>query len=369
MKAVIVVPVFTTGGAENMAAQLAVHLRKIGVDVEVVSMYPRQGHLFEKKIEDSGIPVHYMDKQGHASLGAMVGLWKCLSQMRPDVVHTHIYAAFYAMPWVLTHRAKQVHTIHTKPGQEFSAALQRMLRWLSRLGKLRFVVISRMNQQIACDLFHGSPEEYPCVNNPVEMERFYSGEKDPDAVTFVTVGRLNQVKNFSLAIRAMPQVLSQVPNARLVIVGDGELAGELREEARELGVAEQVTFSGEQPKPEEFLARADVYLLTSHVEGLPLSVLEAMASGLPVISTNVGGMPDLVKENGVLIGDNDLHALVREMIRFAKDGALRERCGQESLKMVKEYDADRCAKAYLKIYSNLCNRTDREDNLSKEQYE
>ena len=94
-----------------------------------------------------------------------------------------------------------------------------------------------------------------------------------------------------------------------------------------------------------------------------------MASGLPVISTNVGGMPDLVKENGTLIGDDDMDALAREMIRFAKDGALRERCGRESLKMVKEYAADRCAKAYLEIYNNICNRTDAEGGLVEEQYE
>lgn len=369
MKVAIIVPVFCTGGAENMAAQLAVHLDKSKVDVEVISMYPRQGHPFEKKIEEAGIPIHYMDKKGHASLGTMIRLWKCLSRMKPDVVHTHIYATFYAIPWVLTHRAKQVHTIHTKPDEEFPGILFGCLRLCSKLRKLKLVVISKANQQIACKAFRSTPEEYPCVNNPVELSRFYSGQKNPENVTFVSVGRLNPVKNFSLALRAMPRVLSQVPNARVVIVGDGELAGELREEARELGVAERVIFAGEQSRPEDFLAVADVYLLTSHVEGLPLSVLEAMASGLPVISTNVGGMPDLVKENGTLIGDDDMDALAREMIRFAKDGALRERCGRESLKMVKEYAADRCAKAYLEIYNNICNRTDAEGGLVEEQYE
>lgn len=354
MKAVIVVPVFTTGGAENMAAQLAVNLDHSQVDVEVISMYPRQGHVYEKKVEDAGIPIHYLGKQGHASLRAMVRLWRLLSEMKPDVVHTHIFAAFYAMPWVMTHRAKQVHTIHTKPDNEFNSRILRgILRLMSRLGKLRFVAISKMNQQIACEVFRCPPEEYPCVNNPVEIERFYSGQKDPDSVTFISVGRLNYFKNFSLAIRAMPQVLSEIPNARLVIVGGGELAGDLRREAEELGVQERVTFAGEQPKPEDFLAGADVYLLTSHVEGLPLSVLEAMASGLPVIATDVGGMADIVKDNGVLIADNDLESLTREMIRFAENPALREKCGAVSRELVKAYDAKACARAYLDIYRKI----------------
>ena len=356
MKVAIIVPVFVTGGAENMAAQLAVHLDKSQVDVEVISMYPRQGHPFEKKIEGAGIPIHYMDKRGHASLGAMIRLWKCLSEMKPDVVHTHIYAAFYALPWVLTHRAKQVHTIHTKPDEEFSGFLRKVLRAFSRLGKLQFVVISRMNQQIACKAFRCGPEEYPCVNNPVEIERFYSGEKEPGMLTFVSVGRLNYWKNFSLAIRAMPGVLSQIPNARLVLVGDGELAQDLRREAEDLGVQERIIFAGEQARPEDYLARSDVYVLTSHVEGLPLSVLEAMAAGLPVIATNVGGMADLVKDNGALIADDDLQALTREMIRFARDSALRERCGNVSREMVKDYDAKSCARAYTEIYEELCGR-------------
>lgn len=356
MKVAIIVPVFTTGGAENMAAQLAVNLDRSQVDVEVISMYPRQGHIYEKKVEDAGIPIHYMDKRTHVSLGAMVRLWRCLSRMKADVVHTHLFATLYAMPWVMTHRAHQVHTIHTRSDEEFSGIIGKVLRAYSRLGKLRFVVISKTNQRIACEAFRRAPEEYPYVNNPVELSRFYSGQKDPDAVTFISVGRLSSLKNYSLAIRAMPQVLSEIPNARLVIVGDGELAGDLRREAEELGVAQKVTFAGEQSKPEDFLARADVYLLTSHVEGLPLSVLEAMAAGLPVISTNVGGMPDLVKENGVLVADDDLQALVQEMIRFARDSGLRQRCGEISRQMVKAYDAESCARAYTEIYQELCGK-------------
>ena len=79
-----------------------------------------------------------------------------------------------------------------------------------------------------------------------------------------------------------------------------------------------------------------------------------MASGLPVIATNVGGMADLVKDNGALIADDDLQALTREMIRFARDSALRERCGNVSREMVKDYDAKSCARAYTEIYEELC---------------
>lgn len=354
MKVAIVVPVFTTGGAENMAAQLAVNLDRSQVEVEVISMYPRQGHVYEKKVENAGIPIHYMDKQGHASLGAMVRLWRLLSEMKPDVVHTHIYASFYVIPWVLFHRAKQVHTIHTQPGRDFPKALGALLGWMTRIGKMVLVAVSEKNAELAKDYYNAPDSRIFFVNNPVDLSRFYRA-RDREKAEFVciSVGRLDPNKNQILAVRAMPEVLRKVSNARLVLLGDGEMRESLEQEASALGIGDAVKFAGNQTKPEDYLAKADVYLLTSHMEGLPLSVLEGMAAGLPVIATNVGGMPDIVKDNGVLIADDDLQALTREMIRFAEDPVLREQCGEASRKLVKAYDAKACAQAYLKIYRDI----------------
>ena len=353
MKVAIIVPVFCTGGAENMAAQLAVNLDRSQVDVEVISMYPRQGHVFEKKIEDAGIPIHYLDKQGHASLGAMVRLWKCLSQMKPDIVHTHIYATFYAIPWVLTHRAKQVHTIHTYPGRDFPTPLGKILRWTAKAGKLTIVAVSEKNRALA-KAYYGLPDSRVYyVNNPVDLTRFFHAEEHKGLV-FISVGRLHENKNQILAIRAMPEVLKSIPNAKLLLLGDGEDRQMLERERDALGLQDAVVFAGNQSKPEDFLAEADVYLITSHMEGLPLSVLEGMAAGLPVIATNVGGMGDIVKGNGVLIADDDLQALTKEMIRFARDPELRQRCGKASRELVKAFDAKSCAEAYTKIYQNIC---------------
>lgn len=353
MKIAIVIPVFVTGGAENMATQLAVHLRKAGADVEMISMYPRQNHPFEEKLSAAGVPVHYMDKQGHASVGAMLRLWKTLNRIRPDVVHTHIYAAFYTLPWVMTHRAVQLHTIHTHPGEEFPGVLRRLMYLCSKTGKLHYATISRQNQALCCDFYHCPPSVFPYVNNPVELERFSHSRREDGLVRFISVGRLVPAKNQSLALRALPRVLAAAPNVRLVLLGDGPERENLIREAETLGISDKVTFAGIQPKPESFLCDADVYLLTSHVEGLPLSVLEGMAAGLPVLGTNVGGMADIVKENGVLIPDDDVDALAAEMLRFARDPALRQRLGAVSRELVKPYGADACADGYLRIYREI----------------
>ena len=238
-----------------MAAQLAVNLDRSQVEVEVISMYPRQGHIYEKKVEDAGVPIHYLDKQGHASLGAMVRLWKLLSELKPDVVHTHIYAGFYTIPWVLAHRAVQLHTVHNHPQTEFPYLLRQFMWLCSKTGKLKYATISKMNQQLCCEYYHASPERFPYVNNPVETERFYHREEPTGEIRFISVGRLEPRKNQILAIRAMPEVLRQVPNAKLVLLGDGEDRAMLEGEADTLGVRDAVVFAGNQPKPEDLWAR------------------------------------------------------------------------------------------------------------------
>lgn len=355
MKVAIIVPVFITGGAENMAAQLAVHLDKSQVDVEVISIYPRQGHPFEKKIEDAGIPIHYMDKRGHASPGAMIRLWKCLSKMKPDVVHTHIYATFYAIPWVLTHKAVQVHTIHSCPGNEFPGVLDKVLSGMSKMKKMVLAAVSEKNRELARDYYNAPESRVFFVNNPVDLERFRPGEAaGRKGVTFINVGRQDENKNQVMAIRAMQRVLSRVPGARLVLVGSGPCHGELKQTVRQLALENAVEILGECGDPERLLAEADVYLSTSFHEGLPLSMLEAEAAGLPVIATCAGGVVDIVRENGVLIPPGDQEALETQMLRFAEDPQLRRRCAAASLEIVKQFDANACAERYTQIYEQFC---------------
>ena len=355
MKVAMIVPVFLTGGAENMASQLAAHLDRSRVDVEIISMYPRQGHPFEKRIEDAGIPIHYLNKEEKHSFRALMRLWKLLSRMKPDVVHSHIYATFYAIPWVLTHRAVQIHTIHTRPGNGFSRRLDRVLCAMVKIRKMVLVAVSEKNQELAREYYH-APEDRVCyVNNPVDLERFSPGQhREKGGVTFINVGRHDKNKNQAMAIRAMQRVLTQAPDAKLVLVGSGPSHEELKRLVTELSLEHAVRIVGECRDPERFLSEADVYLSTSFNEGLPLSMLEAEAAGLGVISTRVGGVEDIVQENGVLIPAGDQQALEEQMLRFAADPLLRQRCGAASREIVKRYDAAACAEQYLQLYKRYC---------------
>lgn len=351
MKVVITVPVLITGGAETMVARLAMSLNRTDVEIEVISMYSRQNSSLEKKIEDAGICIHYLDKEKVGNLQAAAKMFCLLSKIKPDVIHSHIYSVFYAIPWILVHRKKLIHTIHTKPDVEFSKKLTILLRSMVKLKKVILVAVSKENYAIAKSHYRVNSKQIYYVNNPVETERYYRQHNRNDGnVVFINVSRQDENKNQTAAIQAFPEVLKMVPNARLVLVGDGTQHKKLLAERERLSMTEIVDLPGECDAPEHHLAEADVYLSTSHREGLPLSMLEAMAAGLPIISTNVGGVPDIVRDNGVLIADNDQTALVRAMCRFGKDKSLREQCGARSREIVKEFDARKCAEAYVNIY-------------------
>ena len=351
MKVVIAVPVLITGGAETMVARLATAIDRRNTEVEVVSMYSRQNSKLERTIEESGIRIHYLNKEITGNWQAAWNMFRLLSRIKPDVIHSHIYSTFYALPWIALHKAKLVHTIHTKPDVEFSKKLTKVLRYMVKLRKVILVAVSKENYALAKSYYRVSGKQIKYVNNPVDTGIYYQEKNRADGnVVFINVSRQDENKNQIAAIRAFPEVIKQVPNARLVLVGDGNQHKKLCLERDLLGLTDTVDLPGECDQPEHYLAKADVYISTSHREGLPLSMLEAMAAGLPVIATNVGGVPDVVRDNGVLIADNDRQALVTQMCRFGKDKDLREQCGAHSKEIVKEFDSKKCAEAYIDIY-------------------
>ena len=113
--------------------------------------------------------------------------------------------------------------------------------------------------------------------------------------------------------RAFAAFLKKGYDARLVMLGKGEEEEKLKELACELGISDRIDYPGFVPNVEDYLADADVFLLSSDYEALPLAVLEAMAAGLPIVATDVGGVCDIVTDNGILIPAGDLDAMVQAM--------------------------------------------------------
>jgi glycosyltransferase involved in cell wall biosynthesis len=191
------------------------------------------------------------------------------------------------------------------------------------------------------------------VNNGIEIDN-YTG-KPHKIFTFINVSRQDENKNQSLILRAFARLYTENTSfpMKLLLVGDGVSHNLLKEITKKLKLEALVNFTGYVDSAAEYLAVSDVYISSSHREGLPLSVLEAMAAKLPVIATDVGGVSDLARKNGILIADDDEEGLYLAMKELRDNNELRNYKAGKSREMVQNYSAESMAGGYSRIYDEL----------------
>jgi sugar transferase (PEP-CTERM/EpsH1 system associated) len=213
------------------------------------------------------------------------------------------------------------------------------------------------------------------IYNGVDLDRFVPrvgprpelappGFLPTNALVVGTVGRLAEVKDQTTLIAAYAELLARrsdlASRVRLVIVGGGALRGELERQAAALGIDDRVWFAGDRDDVPDLMRLFDLFVLPSLGEGISNTVLEAMASGLAVIATRVGGNPELVEEGrtGALVPVGQVDALADAMLHFLTDDPLRERCGAGARESVsRRFSWERCLDQYLGLYDELLGRT------------
>lgn len=180
--------------------------------------------------------------------------------------------------------------------------------------------------------------------------------KESDKIIFLTVGRLVPVKNISLQIRALSEVIKKHKNIELLIAGDGIESRKLKVESRKLKVENNVKFLGWVDSLEKYYSQADVFLLTSNYEGWGLAVIEAAMYGLPIIMTDVGCAGEMIKDNdsGLVIPIRDQRALEEAMIRLIEDKDLRNKISQNAKKAIEKLPSN---EETLNLYKESWNKS------------
>ena len=280
----IVLPYFGAGGGEHMVSRLAAHLDLSKVEAEVICIFGEpQNNELEKKILEHGVPIKYIGKGKGFSSAAIKRLNHELSEFQPDVVHTHLSACVYCAEWVLTHHVKMLHTVHSMPAFELIMPKKVVMAAMYRCGKAIPVAISHEIQALTQSYYHlkTTPE---LVYNPVDVSRYSKLEKKKRKnFTFVNVGRLYEAKNQILLVKAFEKILEDQSDTDLFILGDGPLKEELETYLKEHKLTQHIFMEGNVENVEQYLAEADAFVLSSNYEGLPLVILEAMVSGLPIV--------------------------------------------------------------------------------------
>ncbi len=280
-----------------------------------------------------------------------------LRRERPHIVHVNSAKAAAlgrAAAW-LTRVPIRIYTVHGWSYTAHTGASSAVYLWAERLLRpLTTVTICVAESERRAGLEARTCDEATTVviHNGVVL----SGETETRAgpCRLVMVGRLQAPKDALTLVRALAELPRGAYEA--VIVGDGPDRPALEGEVRRLGLASVVRLAGERNDVAQLLAASDVFVLSSRSEGLPLSILEAMAAGLPVVATNVGGVPELVLEGetGLLVPPGDPHSLAGALERLLDDSELRGRMGAAGRIRVEErFDLVSTRQAHLDLYSSL----------------
>ena len=305
---------------------------------------------------------------------ALAGLTGIIRRFRPHLVHTHTAKAGFlgrAAARLAPGSRVIVHTFHGHVLEEyFSARDARLFRRLEAAMARRsdcLVGVSRATVEELIGLGVGERAQYRVIPVGLELDQFAQIDEAAghavrdelelaaDSIVFTYVGRLVAVKRVDLLLRGF--AAAQVDGARLLIAGDGEERSALEALAHELGVREAVRFLGYRRDLPGLLAASDAAVLSSANEGMPVSLIEAAAAGLPAIATDVGGVAEVISaESGILVAPGQADDLSRALVRLAGDRDLRRRMGASGRQRVLARNgADRLARDTAALYLELLN--------------
>lgn len=364
LRIVHVVENLERGGLERMVIDLAVAQRAAGHDPRVLCLF--QPGALAVELEAQGIAVQACGKRGGFDPGALRRLRAQLRAAPGTVLHTHnanahyhAVAAAFGLPLA--------KTINTRHGMGAARPRSRG-EWLYRRAMGRTDVVAAVCE--AARARFAAQGVRPrrgllAVPNGIRVDAFSAANAERRAALrnvlelplgariIGTVGRLNPVKDQACLLRAFARLHRERPDAALVLVGDGALRGALEAQAAALGIGESLRFLGDRGDVRQLLQGFDAFALSSLSEGYSMALLEACASGLPIVATDVGGNREIVVDgrNGLLVPAADETALADALARLLRDPAHAEAMGRAGRDWaLREASIDAMAARYDALY-------------------
>jgi sugar transferase (PEP-CTERM/EpsH1 system associated) len=319
-------------------------------------------------LEAVGVPVTNLDCSGLASARTLWRLTRCLRQLRPHVVHTHnprphLYGTTAAL------LAGVPVVLHTKHGiNPLDRGLATLgIRVASRLTDF-VVAVSEATAEVARRVERVPSRKLSVIRNGVDVPRFpFVACRAKTSRRVIHVARLQGSKDQTTLLRAARLVADAEPGFQLELVGDGPLRTPLTALAAGLSLGRCVRFLGFRNDVADLLSKGDLFVLSSVSEGIPLALLEAMAAGLPVVATSVGGVTEVVLpgQTGLLVPPGSPEALARAVLILLRDPATAHRMGQAGRQRIeKEFDLRHVTARYENLYLRLLGQRRAKKSLS-----
>jgi glycosyltransferase involved in cell wall biosynthesis len=336
----------TIGGLEKILAAIVLNLDKNKYNVSVWCL--REGGFFADKLVKEGIDVRILHISTSRNPLSIYKLYKLLKRHKFDIIHTHAYSAgtigrvsaFLAgVPVIISHN----HSVY-----DYYNKFYHLVEWILSLVTDRVICISEVVNRFVNKTQMINAGKLITIHNGIDdvcdvTEKSSSYLKKELGIpinhsVIGTIAHLEEHKGLKYLLEAASLLLASRRDISFLFVGEGALKEKLKKLCVDLKIEKTVIFAGERNDMPEILFSIDIFVLPSLREGLPLTILEAMACGRPVIATNVGGIPEAVKdgENGILVYPKDPEALYRAMNELLGDREKREKMGRIGKRMCDE---------------------------------
>jgi glycosyltransferase involved in cell wall biosynthesis/GT2 family glycosyltransferase len=322
-----------------------------------------------------GIPVDFVESHDKAAIPNFMGPWRYFRRQKPDFIHFNLNNSFGCFFPVLAAASCRVPfriatehlTFGLASGRRAGILTKELVKKILTFYLDSTITVSQANKELLMRDYRIDSHRIKLVRNGINLQKFRfsaTGRErirqefgiQEDHLLVGTVARFSFQKGHEFTVNAIPAILQAHPEARFLFVGDGPEREKISQNIREAGLSRQVIITGERQDIPDLLSAMDLFLLTSIFEGLPLSVLEAMAVGLPVVATRVNGTPEAVAENdtGLLIPPADPEAVVGSVNRLLGNPTERKRMGALGRKRVeKHFDESYMVRQVTDIYDNM----------------
>ena len=329
---------------------------------------------FRERLCSPAVPVLALNKEPGLDLSVYRKLWSIIRDMKPMIVHTRNLPTFEMA--ALAALARVPYRIHGEHGRDLHDAYGTnrkflIFRKVLDIAVHHYVAVSQDLERWLQNMVTVVPKKVSQIYNGVDTQVFHAptqkgrdvfpkGFASLDQVVIGTVGRLQQVKDHATLIRGLASLIKRDPamadKFRLMIVGDGPLKMELEQLVGESHLTDMVWMSGARTDIPRLLQGMDIFVLPSEAEGISNTILEAMASGLPVIATRVGGNAELVVEGetGLLIPPKDPRALGLAVMSYLQDRRMMQSHGEAGrMRVETEFSMRAMVEHYLQVYDRV----------------
>lgn len=365
IRVLLLITELNVGGAERIVEQLATRLPRDRYDVNVACLYDPDA--VGANIRAAGIPVINIAMRNKRDLRAPYRLLRLLRRERIEILHAHLFHA-NVLAATVGRLAGTPVIIATRHSIEIGGGFRERINRLVMPLRDAVVTVSRQVYETEMDRAGVNPDRVVEIPSGIDVGAFEQVDPirveqlrrtwglQPDRPTIGTVGRFVEPKGYPHLLDAIAGLRSRHPDLRAVLVGDGPLRPAMEEQARALDLSDAVIFAGTRQDVPEILALLDVFVLPSLWEGLPIALLEAMAAGLPVVATAVGGVPEVVidETTGLLVPPRDPVALERAIGTLLRNPGLQRRMGAAGQARVRErFSVERMVRDTDALYQRL----------------